>query len=55
MVVHGHKEEEDQEKTKRYNCDVGSLGAQISPRSLQKIKIGSREKEAVSLPEVTKM
>lgn len=48
MAVFGHKEEEDQEKTWSYNCDVGSLGVQRGPRSLHKLKICPRE-ESISL------
>lgn len=49
---HGH-EDEDQEKTRRYHCEVGSLGAQTGLRILQKINTGFRVRESIPLPEVT--
>lgn len=53
MAIHGQEEEEDQEKTRKYNCDLGSPGAQTGSRSLQKLKIGPTEKESIFLSEVT--
>lgn len=50
VAVHGLEEEEDQEKPRRYYCDVGSLGAQTWPGSLT---IGPRERESVFIPEAT--
>jgi hypothetical protein len=47
VVAHDHEEEEDQEETKTYHHDVGSLGAQLGPRGLQKTKAGLRRNPEV--------